>query len=108
MADRTEIIRVWGKADEFDIEFTHQGGTRWTCKVPPDTVDGQYAVELWAMNILGETTYWTGELFMCNGICHLNIFDAPYRIWLKPVFDALRICGQTKQVFIRKECPHGR
>lgn len=98
-SNRTEIIRVWGKADEFDIEFIHEYGTRWTCRVPPDTVDGRYAVEIWATNRLGETAYWTGELYMCNGLCHLKIRDLPYRIWFKPI---------SKSLHIRKGCSHGR
>lgn len=79
---RAEILRVWGKADSFDLEFTHKGGTKWVCSVPPDTVDGHYAVEVWAINALGQTAHWTGELFMCNGVCHVELFSLPYQIWL--------------------------
>lgn len=80
---RPKIIRVWGKADSFDIEFTHLGGTRWEANVPPDTTDGQYAVEIWAMNEFKETTYWTGELYMCNGVCCIKFFKQPYQMWFK-------------------------
>lgn len=83
MMVKPKILRVWGKADSFDIEFTHEGGTRWKCSVPPDTKDGQYAVEIWAVNEFGELAYWTGELFMCNGVCCLRFDDSPYRIWVK-------------------------
>lgn len=78
------ITRVWGKADTFDIEFEYAGGTRWTCRVPPDTQDGQYAVEIWAINEFKETAYWTGELYMCGGVCHLELHESPYLIWIEP------------------------
>ena len=48
--EKPDIIRVWGMADSFDIEFTRTGGTSWKCEVPPDTSDGVYAVTLYAMN----------------------------------------------------------
>ena len=83
MMNKPKIVRVWGKADNFGIEFTHEGGTRWNCSVPPDTKDGQYAAEIWAINEFGELAYWTGELFMVNGVCCLRFDDSPYRIWVK-------------------------
>ncbi len=94
---RSQIVRVWGKADSFDIEFTYEEGIRWECSVPPDISDGVYAAEIYAMNTLGETAHWCGELFMCNGICHLEIKDSPYMIWLRPI---------AKNLVIRKGCPH--
>lgn len=83
MKYRPQIIRVWGKADSFDIEFTRVGGTRWEASVPPDTNDGQYAVEIWAVNEFSEIAHWTGELYMCNGVCHLKFSKQPYQMWIK-------------------------
>lgn len=80
---KPKILRVWGKADSFDIEFTHEGGTRWKCFVPPDTKDGQYAAEIWAVNEFGELAYWTGELFMVNGVCCLQLNKDCYQVKMK-------------------------
>lgn len=77
-----KIIRVFGKADSFDIELTRVGKL-WEVDVPPDLVDGVYAVQLVAINEFGESGIWTGELFMCNGTCCINFVDQPYRLWVK-------------------------
>ena len=85
MNERPEIVRVWGSADSFDIEFRKGRGDKWFCLVPPDTADGIYAVEIWALNEHHETAYYTAELYMCNGICHLRLKREPYRfIFLPP------------------------
>lgn len=66
------VIRLFGKADSFDIEFSRKG-EKWTVDIPPDMTDGVYAVQLTAVDENGDTAYWVGELFMCSGICHLKI-----------------------------------
>lgn len=81
---RYEIARVWGKADSFDIEFTHKGGAKWSASVPPDFKDGVYATEIWALNVFGERAYWAGELFMCNGVCCIEIEQSSCQLWLMP------------------------
>lgn len=120
---KPKILRVWGKADSFDIEFTHEGGTRWKCSVPPDTKDGQYAAEIWAVNEFGELAYWTGELFMVNGVCCLRFDDSPYRIWVRmsaAQISSLSSCSDMRfrqscfemrlapatQISVRKGCAH--
>ena len=65
------VIRLYGKADSFDIEFSRKG-EKWEVDIPPDLVDGVYAVQLTAVDELGETAYWVGELFMCSGVCCLR------------------------------------
>lgn len=76
MNARPKIIRLWGKADSFDVEFTYKGGTLWQCDVPSDTEDGQYACEFWALNEQLEQAHWTGFLYVCNGVCDV-IFNQP-------------------------------
>lgn len=95
-AYRPTVIRVWGKADNFDIEFKHMGGTKWQCDVPPDMKDGQYAVELRAMNEQFEQTYWTGFLYMCNGVCHVKFNFPDYMIWFSTGYD----------IVFERRCPH--
>lgn len=79
----TDVKRVWGKADNLSLEFKYLGREQWETTVPPDTKDGVYAVELWAINGAGELGHWTGELFMCSGVCCIKIFQQPYQIWFK-------------------------
>lgn len=79
----TDVKRVWGKADNLSLEFKYLGQEQWETTVPPDTKDGVYAVELWAVNGAGELGHWTGELFMCSGVCCIKIFQQPYQIWFK-------------------------
>lgn len=93
---RPKIVRLYGKADNLDIEFTHKGGTTWTCAVPPDFDDGIYAVELTAINEHGEIAYWTGELYMCSGACHIEIMKTDFVFWFAP----------TTKISIRKGCLH--
>lgn len=123
MMNKPKILRVWGKADSFDIEFNYESGTRWKCSVPPDTKDGQYAAEIWAINEFSELAYWTGELFMCNGVCCLRFDDSPYRIWVKTTATSIgklvsdrevRFMNNTltirllpmTQIAVRKGCAH--
>lgn len=101
----TDIKRVWGKADEFSLELKYVGGEQWETTVPPDTKDGIYAVELWAINGIGELGHWTGELYMCSGVCCVRIFRQPYQIWFKPKRNKLDIKLRNKIIFERK-CNH--
>lgn len=78
-----EVIRVYGKADSYDIEFT-PNGDKWEVDVPPDMTDGVYAVQLTAIDELGDYAYWVGELYMVGGVCHLKINELPYRVRTKP------------------------
>lgn len=78
--ERPKIIRLWGKADDLEIEFKNEGGI-WKVDVPPDLTDGVYAVVLHALNELYESTTWVGELFMSNGACCIKINYAPYQVW---------------------------
>ncbi|MBQ4347286.1 MAG: hypothetical protein IJC39_02425 [Firmicutes bacterium] len=67
------VIRVWGRADSFDLEFTLLPNGIRQAIVPPDTKDGQYAVQIFAMNEAGQTGSWTGILYMSGGICDIRL-----------------------------------
>lgn len=101
----TDIKRVWGTADELSLEFSYIGDEQWETTVPPDTDDGIYAAELWAINGAGELGHWTGELYMCSGICHIRIFSKPYQIWFKPRRYKVSFQLKNKVIFERK-CKH--
>lgn len=103
---KSKIIRLWGRADNFDIEFTENEGGIWTCIVPPDTVDGQYACEIWAINEIGKYAYWTGILYMCNSVCHLEIHDSGYNITFFEVLKEIEFCPMQYEITLRKGCLH--
>lgn len=119
------ITRVWGTADAFDIEFEYVNGTRWICSIPPDTVDGAYAVDIYAENDIGNTAHWAGELFMASGVCHLDIFEPEYTVWFGTNFNNIQFlqimtyCNISDElsapqiefsdctsIIISKGCPH--
>ncbi len=76
-----DIIRVWGKADNIELELKIDNG-RWMCNLPPDLVDGQYAVQLFAMRGNGSVGMWTGILYVANGIACLHLKQEKYSLWL--------------------------
>ena len=80
----TDIIRVWGTCDNIQIEFNYEGGTAWSCKVPPDFKDGIYVAEFWAQDKQGRIGHWSGFLYMSSGVCHFKFKDEKYQLWFKP------------------------
>lgn len=61
------VVRVYGIADQFSLEFENVDGNDWDVRVPIDTVDGIYACEIYAVDIAGGTDVWTGLLYVHNG-----------------------------------------
>lgn len=78
----TKVIRVFGRADSFDIEFKSQGDA-WVVDVPPDMTDGVYAVQLTAIDENNVRAFHVGELYMVNGICCFRLRELPYRAYFK-------------------------
>lgn len=101
------ITRVWGKADSFALEFTKDENGLWTAEVPTDYEDGQYAVEIHAVNQMGYSTYWTGLLFISDGKVCLHIKPPEYIIWVQTetnyLFEALNDWIFT----VEKGCKNG-
>ncbi len=105
-----KVVRLFGKADNFNIEFSRKGRV-WKTDIPPDMTDGVYAVQLTAVDELGETAYWVGELFMCSGVCHLKIdrmyagclFSAEsYRLTVSPVHHTELSVQEYSSTFSKK------
>ena len=113
--DRPKIIRLWGKADNLDIEFKNEGGI-WKVNIPPDLTDGAYAVHLTAVNENGECSYWVGELYMADGVCHFKISELLYRtqlkakeyksIFCKSKIDTVHSCFLYEVGFAKKHTAH--
>lgn len=80
----TDIVKVWGTCDKIQIEFTYEGGTAWSCIVPPDFEDGIYVAEFWAIDTLDRIGHWSGFLYMSSGVCHFKFKDEKYQLWFKP------------------------
>ncbi len=76
-----EIVRVWGTADNIELELKLDNG-RWICNLPPDLIDGQYAVQLFALRGDGSVGMWTGVLYVSNGIKCLHLNQEKYTLWL--------------------------
>lgn len=99
---KPEVVRVWGKADGLDIEFEKRGG-KWLCLVPPDTKDGQYACEINAYNAAGKTAFYAGILYMCSGVCHLQINTKSAKLDGSKYAVFVR---SKHEIIIRKGCRH--
>ena len=76
-----EIVRVWGTADNIELELKLDN-ERWICNLPPDLIDGQYAVQLFALRGDGSVGMWTGVLYIANGIKCLHLNQEKYTLWL--------------------------
>lgn len=66
-AVKPAILRVWGNADSYELQYTRGADGRWRASVPPDMGDGQYAVEIHALDEAGYEGCWTGILYMRQG-----------------------------------------
>lgn len=97
------IVRVWGYADTFEIEFYKGKDNRWYANVPPDIVDGQYAVGIYALNNVGEQTYWAGILYMHSGRACLHLNKQKYSLWLLPLCD-LELQKQSISIYFKGVC----
>lgn len=103
-----EIVRVWGTADSFDIELHQNDNGRWVCSLPPDLIDGQYAVQLFAMRSNGLIGMWTGILYVSNGISCLHLKNERCTLWLFPEQNRLSLASDRITIKLIKECcQHG-
>lgn len=102
-----EIIRLWGTADKFEIEFDKNPSTGlWDVTIPADLEDGHYVVELFAMNEYNETGYWTGVLFMYQGRPHIHIKPPRFVIWSKPICNCV-LLPPNWHISVVKRCKNG-
>ena len=95
----TDIIRVWGTCDNIQIEFNYEGGTAWSCKVPPDFKDGIYVAEFWAQDTKGRIGHWSGFLYMSSGICHFKFKEERYQLWIEPQNYQIRFEEEDEQFY---------
>lgn len=104
-----EIVRVWGRADAFDLSFGKRGDKTWETLIPPDMTDGQYAAEIFAEDQYGATALWSGILYMHSGTAHLHLNREKYTFWVLPM---ISLADVTKKTEIRagrapRICPLG-
>ena len=93
-----EIIRVWGVADSFTLEYSEGTDGRWNVSVPADLQDGQYAVEIFAQNRIGAIGFWAGILYMHRGKAVLHLFSKKYDLWLMPQTTEIILKGLATDV----------
>ena len=101
----SDIIRVWGTADNIELELKNNNG-RWMCNLPPDLIDGQYAVQLFAMRGNGSIGMWTGTLYVANGIRCLHLKKEKYSLWLMPEQTKLSFMPERLKINLKEECCH--
>ena len=75
-----DIVRVWGTADGAELELKIHNG-RWVCSLPPDFIDGQYAILLYAMRGNGSVGTWTGILYVSDGMSCVHLMLEKWHIW---------------------------
>lgn len=62
------ITKVYGHVDGVEVIFTPSlDGITWTCTVPKDK-DGEYIVDLYAVNDTGVESYYATVLFAVKGV----------------------------------------
>lgn len=80
------IVRVWGTADSYNMEFSRIGSTeQWSFSgLPIDLEDAQYAVSIWAENDTGDVGYFAGMLYINRGAYVMRMIPQKYILWKKP------------------------
>lgn len=108
----SEIVRMYGSADEHELEFSPTPAGVWEVFVPPDVTDGMYIVEIFADAKNGEQAYWTGVLYLCQGTPCLEVKPdsvsirmAPERSGLAylPDRSELKFIGRNAQIFLKPD-----
>ena len=102
-----DIIKVWGRADAYALEYSLCPDGLWEVSVPPDLTDGQYAAEIWARNRCGETGYWSGFLFMHRGRAKLYLIPRKYSLWMQPPRVTLT-ASQPLEIHFERSVVHAR
>lgn len=77
------VVKVWGKADRFELVFSCLGNDNWTASVPADLEDGQYVIELYCEDDGGNKAYWTGILYLSNSEnASVRIIADKFKLWM--------------------------
>lgn len=85
------VVSLYGRADNYELVFMQDSNGLWGATVPPDMTDGTYAVELYAVDWAGNIGYYTGLLYMCNGMTCLRISEDEFK--LKIIVDRYELHG---------------
>ena len=78
------IEKVWGLADSFELDFSYVNDNWWQVSLPPDTVDGWYAVVLYAKTYSGSIGIWHGILYVSDGFADLHLNEEKFTFSLMP------------------------
>lgn len=83
------ITAVTGSADGHALVLT-PAGDGWRATLPVDLADGQYVVTLTATDEAGNAADYRGVLYLCTGICRLELRPMPPAFL--PLPDRLAVC----------------
>lgn len=106
------IVRVWGTADQFDLEFYRTEGNQWAAPVIIDFDDGQYAVQIFAQNEWGGIGVYAGVLYLCDGASCLHIIRTrftpiilPSKFNIEDIEESIRMtmCPDKLDVVLRDD-----
>lgn len=81
---KAKVIRMWGKADDWQFECELRPDGKWKFKVPIDKTDGQYAAEVYVLDEAGKTDHWVGMLYLNHGYVCMHLEQQYYSFQLEP------------------------
>jgi len=87
--DTNRILRVWGSADGYSLEFVYKGDNKWLANVPADLSDGQYVCIFYALKDNQKIGVWTGVLYISDGYSCIHIIEEKYEIEFA---DSIELC----------------
>ena len=102
-----KIERVWGVADQHDLELTKTIENEWQTSLPLDLSDGWYATILYAEDTKGKIGSWHGILYVADGFSHLHITEEKFSFWLLPERQTIiNLKPERFELVLRKECDY--
>lgn len=102
-----KIERVWGVADQYELDFIKTVSDEWQALLPLDFSDGWYAAILYAEDAKGKIGTWHGILYVCDGISHLHITEERFSFWLLPERQTIiNLRPERFELVLRKECDY--
>lgn len=98
-----KIVRVWGTADGYSLEFNHKKGDEWTSDVPIDMSDGKYICLFYALAENNRIGVWSGILYISNGFACLHLDVEKFVIELLPPIEPRLLVRYVIELL--PECP---
>lgn len=59
------VVKVWGSVGGIEVIFSHVEGDNWSCVIP-EIPDGEYVVDLYAIDECGNIGYYATVIFIID------------------------------------------